>query len=68
MRRFLTAALMLALPIGGVQLLGGCDRTVSEHKTVETKEDGATVTREKKVTENPNTGTVTKTEKKETNP
>jgi hypothetical protein len=59
-------ALSVALLVGfsGVPMLvGGCDTT--EHsKTVEVKQDGTTVKKETKTTENPD-GSVTKTEKKD---
>jgi hypothetical protein len=47
--------------------LVGCDDTLEHEKTVKVKDNGTTVTDEKKVTESPN-GTVTKTEEHSVNP
>jgi hypothetical protein len=57
--------LSLAMIVGfaGLPLISGCDTT--EHtKSVEVKDDGTTVKKETKTTENPD-GSVTKTEKKD---
>jgi len=56
-------SLVAALMIGG-PMLAGCDRTISEERSVEQKRDGTVVTEEKKVTESPD-GTIKKTEEKE---
>lgn len=48
-------------------LTTGCERTVSETETQKTREDGSTVSKEKKETQSPD-GTVTKTEEKKTTP
>lgn len=63
MQRLIAATLIVALGLVGSPMLVGCDRTVSHEKTVRDNGD-ETVTKEKKVTENPDTGTVTKTERK----
>ena len=67
MQRLIISSLVLAISLGGIPLLTGCERTVEHQKTVETKDNGSTVVKEKTVTENPNTGTVTKTERKDVN-
>ncbi|HMB95220.1 MAG TPA: hypothetical protein VKK61_04200 [Tepidisphaeraceae bacterium] len=63
MRRVLLT-LMTGMWLAPIPLMVGCDRTVSEDKTVDQKSNGTTVTKENKVTENPNTGEVTKTSEK----
>ena len=59
---------LLSLAIGtsliGIPLLAGCERELEHSKSVETKEDGTTVTKEKKVTQDTQTGEVTKTQEK----
>ena len=67
MQRLIISSLVLAISLGGIPLLTGCERTVEHQKTVETKDNGGSVVKEKKVTENPNTGTITKTERKDVN-
>lgn len=60
-------SLVLGAALLPVSAMVGCDRTVEDKKTVDVKDDGSTVTKEKKITENPNTGTMTKTESKDVN-
>ena len=67
MQRTIISSLVLAIALGGVPLVGGCERTVEHQKSVETKDNGGTVVKEKKVTENTETGTITKTERKDVN-
>ncbi|HEX8520731.1 MAG TPA: hypothetical protein VF669_00660 [Tepidisphaeraceae bacterium] len=64
MKRALISTVVMALAFGGAPLLTGCDRTVSEDKTVKTNSDGSSSVKEKKVTENSDGG-VTITEKKD---
>ena len=63
MRRILMN-LLLGVTLLPVPALVGCDRTVSDTKSVDQKANGTTVTKEDKVTQDPNTGTVTKTSEK----
>lgn len=48
-RIILTAA--LALPMGALPVVTGCDREVSSEKSVEVKDDGTRVTQEETVSE-----------------
>ena len=64
MKRFLAIALISGISLSGASLLVGCGETVEDKKSVEIKDDGTKVTKEKKVTENAD-GSVTKTEKKD---
>jgi hypothetical protein len=48
-RIILTAA--LALPLGALTVVTGCDREVSSEKSVQVKDDGTKVTHEKSVSE-----------------
>ena len=67
MQRLIISSLVLAISLGGIPLLTGCERTIEHEKSVETKDNGGTVVKEKKVTENTETGTITKTERKDVN-
>ncbi len=62
MRRILAGLLMGACVLP-VPIMVGCDREVEHKRSVEVKDDGTTVTHDKKVTEGPD-GTVKKTEEK----
>ena len=53
-RVILTAA--LALPLGALPVLTGCDREVSSDKSVQVKSDGTKVTKESTVSETPDGG------------
>lgn len=66
MRR-LMLVLVTGMWLAPIPMIVGCDRTVSDDKTVQTKDNGQTVTKEDKVTQDPNTGTVTKTQEKSVN-
>jgi hypothetical protein len=66
MRRMLSI-LVLSTALLPTAALVGCDDTLEHEKTVKVKDDGTTVTNEKKVTESPN-GTITKTEEHQVNP
>lgn len=54
----LTAALMIGIP-----MLGGCDETLHDERTVERKSNGTVVTEHEKTTRNPD-GSITQTEQK----
>jgi hypothetical protein len=66
MRR-LMLVLVTGMWLAPIPMIVGCDRTISDDKTVQTKDNGQTVTKEDKVTQDPNTGTVTKTQEKSVN-
>lgn len=55
---------MLALSLAAVPALVGCEDTLEHEKSVDVKDDGTVVTKEKKVTEGPS-GEITKTESKD---
>jgi hypothetical protein len=63
MRRVLMN-LFLGVTLLPVPAMVGCDKTISDTKSVDQKANGTTVTKEDKVTQDPNTGTVTKTSEK----
>lgn len=58
-----TLGLIAALLIGAPVIVG-CERTITEERSVEQKRDGTTVIEKEKVTETPNGG-IKKTEEKE---
>ena len=59
----IAASLLLLGSIVGSPVLVGCDRTISEEKTVEQKSDGTVVKKEDKVVEKAD-GTVERTQEK----
>jgi hypothetical protein len=65
MKRLLSIALISGVGLCGAPLLVGCEDTVDHQKSVEVKDDGTKVTKEKKTTVNDATDTVTKTESKD---
>ena len=65
MRKFIISTGILAMTLGGVPLMSGCERTVSDEKTVKETPSGGTKVEEKKVTENTQTGEIKKTETKD---
>jgi hypothetical protein len=67
MRRLLVTVLVSALGLPAASfMVGGCERELEHKRSVEVKDNGTTVTREKKVTEGPD-GTVKQTEEKTVN-
>jgi hypothetical protein len=66
MRRMLSILVLSTAMLPTVALVG-CDDTLEHEKTVKVKDNGTTVTDEKKVTQSPD-GTVTKTQEHEVNP
>jgi hypothetical protein len=58
--------ILLAI-ICGAQMAGGCDKTVSEERTVEKKPDGTVIKEQEKTTRSPD-GTVTETTEKKVSP
>jgi hypothetical protein len=63
-KRIAMPALVLAAMVGS-PMIGGCDRTVYEERTVKERSDGTVETKEKTKTESPDGTTETKTERRE---
>lgn len=63
MKRFALNAILAASVFCGPVLIG-CDKTVSEEKSVQRKSDGTTVTKTEKTTETPDGGIKTTSERK----